>query len=253
MASEGRSKPAGLEVEGLLVGGVAGLGRLDRRDPGLDRLGRAGRGRGDGRGGAGVLPRRGGGGGFVVGVGIGRVRIVVGHGIGGGRFRLGGAARLARGRGGGRGFGDGAGGFGGALGPFGAARGVLLGGPSGGVGEVAQAQADGVAQGPEAEDQEQPAGDPAPGRNVQGGEALGGQPGHAVAPQAAEPGRQRPGGGRGQGRQGGRQQEDADDGAEDLEGRGLQPVLQGVADGDGQTEGDQQQDRAARPPAPATA
>ncbi|MNQ59024.1 hypothetical protein D3C85_732440 [compost metagenome] len=167
---------AGFEIEGLLVGVVARLGRLDRRHAGLDRFRRAGGGGRNRRGGGCVFPRRGVGGGLVVG----RIGVVVALDVGGRRRhgrRLGlfvDAARTARRRGcgGGRGFGHRAGGFAGTLGPLGAAGGVLLGGPAGGVGEVTQAQADRIAESPQAEDQEQAAGDPASARNVQGGQAL---------------------------------------------------------------------------------
>ena len=137
------------EVEGLLVRVAAdGLGRLDRRHLGLGRAVRPGRGRGDGGGGR-VLPRRG------VGVRLIGVRLVIGGGDRSGRggrravglHPVGVGQTMARFAGRGGGLGDGARGlarFGGLGRSGGAGLGALLGGPAGGVGEVAQAQAHGI-------------------------------------------------------------------------------------------------------------
>ena len=220
------------EVEhGLVVvdGLLGGLGRLGRGDLDLGcgrerRCGRSCIGRGVDR----LVPGQG-----LVGLDLG-LRLVIG-----GQFQLGRATWGAGGRG--LGFRLGAG----RATADGLGRGRLrlttqARGPGGALGEIAQAQTHGVSAGPQAKAEEQQAADDVSARHMQGPEARIHQTDHRIAPKAAETGSQRPGAGRREGRQGGGQAEHAAGRRQRLQRRGLQALLDRVADGGGQAEGDRQ-------------
>ena len=211
------------EVEGLLVHIVLpGLGRLDRGDARLDRA--CGRGAGHGLDGV-VFPRR-----QVV---IGGLRRLFGIGRGQRRlFRWSGAGRSGLG---GRLF---AGGLGLWLRRRGCAQRLA---PVQGVQEIHGAQADGEADQPQPGDQEDEARDYAAAGDMQGAETARRQACHRIAPQTAQTRRQRPGGGRGQGGERAGQQKHPAGRGKGLQRRGLEPLLDRIADRARQAEGEQQQ------------